>query len=568
MDNPLNHAPQALSLRLLIVEDEWVVARDLKACLEALNYLVLDIVTTGEAALEEARSTRPDLILMDIHLDGAIDGITAAQQIWEALRIPSIFTTGYSDQATVDRALESEGMFGYILKPLRERNLYIAIQAALQRLQRLQTQQTQTQKSLSAEALSIVSAISDGVIVADAQGRVKFLNTMAVTLTGWSLVDAQKQPTTRVLPLLDLETQAPLEDLCAQVLTAQRSVYLVPVWLRQADRQCLAIAASAAPLRDHQNHLVGVIVVFRSVTDCTHSELTPSPRRLQLLEHQLQTVQTLPTQHEFLSEVSNQLQTPLNNVKLAVHLLGMNLDRRSFLANIVEQAFIKDRRRLEVNLELGTQQNTTAANLSVYLHGIRTECDQELHVVNQLLAMQRLDAGQTAVQWQSLHLVPWLREQLAPYTLRATVREQHLLWLVNGLPFTDRLIEPLQLVTDPLLLANIVGELLTNACQYTPPGGAITVCLDSAQHSRTVQLSVSNTNTTLPPDALPRLFDKFYRVPSHEHWQQGGTGLGLALVKRQVAYLDGQLSVTNTAGLLTFTVTLSLIPPTRSLGHL
>ncbi len=85
------------------------------------------------------------------------------------------------------------------------------------------------------------------------------------------------------------------------------------------------------------------------------------------------------------------------------------------------------------------------------------------------------------------------------------------------------------MVTDVSLLDNVLRELLTNACKYSPPAGTIRVVVIDTDSA--VQLAVSNTGPAIPPAALPHRFDKFYRVPCVDQWQQGRTGLGLALVK-------------------------------------
>ncbi|QLE44355.1 response regulator transcription factor [Nostoc sp. C052] len=116
--------------RILIVEDEFILAMNLKENLEWLGYTVVDIVDYGETAIEKATELRPDLVLMDIKLAGKIDGIQAAEEIWNCLKIPSIYVTAYSDKSTVERATVTF-TFGYILKPVSQEDLYVAIQMAL-----------------------------------------------------------------------------------------------------------------------------------------------------------------------------------------------------------------------------------------------------------------------------------------------------------------------------------------------------------------------------------------------------------------------------------------------------
>ncbi|WP_392535520.1 response regulator [Nostoc sp. C117] len=115
--------------RILIVEDEFILAINLKENLEFLGYTVVDIVDSGETAIEKATELRPDLVLMDIRLQGEIDGIQAAGEIWNSLQIPFIYLTAYSDKSTVERATLTF-TFGYILKPVSLQDLYVGIQTA------------------------------------------------------------------------------------------------------------------------------------------------------------------------------------------------------------------------------------------------------------------------------------------------------------------------------------------------------------------------------------------------------------------------------------------------------
>ncbi|RCJ33010.1 hypothetical protein A6769_26660 [Nostoc punctiforme NIES-2108] len=116
--------------RILIVENEFILAMNLKENLECLGYTVVDIVDSGETAIEKATEFRPDLVLMDIKLAGEMDGIQAAREIWTCLQIPFVYVTAYSDQSTVERATLTF-TFGYILKPVSQEDLYVAIQTAL-----------------------------------------------------------------------------------------------------------------------------------------------------------------------------------------------------------------------------------------------------------------------------------------------------------------------------------------------------------------------------------------------------------------------------------------------------
>lgn len=116
--------------KILVVENEVIVAWDLKQRLESLGYLVPALAITGEEAVKLAAEFEPDLILMDIRLGGALDGIEAARLVREQRDIPVIYLTAYSDQETLDRA-KTTTPYGYMLKPFQDKELKIAIEIAL-----------------------------------------------------------------------------------------------------------------------------------------------------------------------------------------------------------------------------------------------------------------------------------------------------------------------------------------------------------------------------------------------------------------------------------------------------
>ena len=116
--------------RILVVEDERVIAEDIKYTLEKLGYSVTSITPYAEEALEKAEHERPNLVLMDIMLKGKMNGIEAGQQIRSNLRIPVIYLTAHADDKTFEQAKITEP-FGYIIKPFEERELHSAIELAL-----------------------------------------------------------------------------------------------------------------------------------------------------------------------------------------------------------------------------------------------------------------------------------------------------------------------------------------------------------------------------------------------------------------------------------------------------
>ncbi|HEY9665143.1 MAG TPA: ATP-binding protein, partial [Allocoleopsis sp.] len=168
--------------------------------------------------------------------------------------------------------------------------------------------------------------------------------------------------------------------------------------------------------------------------------------------------------------------------------------------------------------------------------------------------LQHLESGGITPVWGEINLLQWLPAIVLSYQEQAVARTLTLrLQVPKSLP---------SLVSNEEKLTSVMRELLANACKYTPPGGVITV--EVTQLEERLHLSVSNTGKVIPPDALSHLFDKFYRIPGGDRWKQGGTGLGLTLVKQQVEVLGGGIQVSSDAERTVFTVELPIRPPALS----
>ena len=120
------------SIKILVVEDEIIVAEDIAGRLKKLGYSVTATVASGEEALEKVAENQPDLVLMDIVLKGEMDGVTAAEKIRSQVNVPTIFLTAYADDKTLQRAKLTDP-FGYIIKPFQQNDLRVAIEIALHR---------------------------------------------------------------------------------------------------------------------------------------------------------------------------------------------------------------------------------------------------------------------------------------------------------------------------------------------------------------------------------------------------------------------------------------------------
>jgi len=191
--------------QILVVEDENIVAKDIEHRLKALGYHVPALASSGEEALKRAQETSPDLVLMDIRLKGAMDGVETAEELRRRFNIPVVYLTAYADANTLQRAKVTEP-FGYILKPFEERELYTCIEVALYKHQ-MERRLKESEQWL----VTTLQCIGDAVMATDVAGQVKFLNPVAEELTGWKQAEAVEHSFPEVFHILAREDLSGIE---------------------------------------------------------------------------------------------------------------------------------------------------------------------------------------------------------------------------------------------------------------------------------------------------------------------------------------------------------------------
>jgi|GEM_PF-1242937 len=249
--------------RILIAEDEALVAADLGRSLSEMGYEIVDTVDTGEEAVKQTMALKPDLVLMDIRLKGPLDGIEAAGQIRTAYRPPPpvVFLTSYADEETLTRAGYCEP-FAYIVKPYDPRALRAAVQTAFYRhhaelrIRKLERWLATTLRSLG-----------NGVIATNKEGQVNYINPAAEALTGWTFFEALGQPLTEVFRLVRARDRQPIPDPAQRVVQDGKTIELNhDTLLLRRDGQETPIDENASPIRDDEGRITGAVLIFRDAT--------------------------------------------------------------------------------------------------------------------------------------------------------------------------------------------------------------------------------------------------------------------------------------------------------------
>ena len=249
------------STKIMIVEDEAVIAMDLRRQLIKFGYDVVASAFSGGQAISEAMAHKPDLIMMDIVLKGEMDGITAAQKITDSLDIPVIFLTAYSDVATLKRA-KTVGAYGYLIKPFRPDELHSSIEVALYKHQlerRLKESEQWFAKTLH--------CITDAVIATDTEGKIQFMNPVAETVTGWQLENVEGTSISEVMTLMTEKDRTVLENPVSKALRDRAVTRLESsTLLSNKSNLEIPIDEGAAPIIDDSGKLLGAVLVFRDIS--------------------------------------------------------------------------------------------------------------------------------------------------------------------------------------------------------------------------------------------------------------------------------------------------------------
>ena len=263
------------SPKILIVEDEKLLALSIRESLQKLGYIVHGITGSGEEAIRKVAEINPSLVLIDICLRGDVDALQAAVTIQENYQIPVLYLTDYSEDITSNYKKLREP-FSYILKPLVEKDLHAAVEIALYKNQ-LEKRLEEKKKWLEA----IINSISSAVVVTDINCCIKIMNPLAQKLTGWKLEEAVDQDIGKVLNLVNKNNKQIITNTVKQVISNGEVVNLPEnCTLKAKDGKKFFVALGVSPIHvqevsksdENKVKITGTVLVFQDITQRKNTE--------------------------------------------------------------------------------------------------------------------------------------------------------------------------------------------------------------------------------------------------------------------------------------------------------
>jgi len=271
-------------VRILIVEDEGLIARDIENMVKNAGYEVCGVVQSGPEAIRQAELLEPDLILMDIILQGDMDGIEAANIIRDRCGLPVIYLTSHADETTIERAKLSEPL-GYTLKPVEQKELMTVMELALYKY-KMELTLREREEWLG----TILQSIGEGVIATDRTGCVTFMNPVAEKLTGWRQQESIGKPLTSILHAVDEDNGKLVRISIPEILAGHFKSPLSGTVQIVNYQEKIPVELNATLIRDAKDGASGLVLVLYDLTErkryeeklrynAVHDHLTDLPNR-------------------------------------------------------------------------------------------------------------------------------------------------------------------------------------------------------------------------------------------------------------------------------------------------
>jgi two-component system cell cycle sensor histidine kinase/response regulator CckA len=478
--------------RILVVEDESIVAQDLKDRLETMGYDVVGIAGTACDAISKAGDLCPDLALMDIRLGGNGDGIEAAGTLRMRHDIPSIYITAYADEETLGRARATEPL-GYLVKPFQDRELHASIEMGIHR--------HKAEKALRASELrlrTLVQLAPDAIIMADIFGAITLCNRAAASLFGYTEAELAGR---RLSELFNVQDDGKGAAVVAE-LARTGSIHNLEMAVPSCGGEPVPVEVSASALREDGGAPGGFVAIWRDISDRKRAEKERTMLQLELLQ-----AQKLSAIGELAAGVAHELNNPLTGILLYSELSLKKLGAQGPERDGYLQKLPKD-------LEM--------------IRDSALRCDR---IVRGLLELSRRGPPEKEL----VDMNGALRSTIG---VLARYLEAQRIAIVEKL---DADLPPVE--GDKNTLQQVFVNIIRNAQDAMPDGGVLTIVSRKLDKAR-LEIAVTDTGMGISRQNRSKLFQPFFTTKPPGK----GTGLGLAISYGIVREHGGTIGVQSAEG--------------------
>lgn len=486
--------------RILVVEDEAIVALDIQRELDLLGYEVVATTGDGEGAIELAAKHRPDLVLMDIRLQGAMDGVEAGRVIRAKFGIPIVFLTAHADPGTLGRAKQAEP-FGYLLKPFVDQELRMAIELGLHKREVEDEAHRQADEALRQSEQRfqlLVQSLHDyAVFLLDTRGHVVSWNAGAQRIKGYAPEDILGQHFSVFYPPEEIVRNRPGSLLWAAEREGEARD---EGWRVRKDGSRFWAEVLITALRDGRGQLAGFAKLTRDISERKRTE--DEIRRLNsTLERKVRerTAELQAANQEleaFTYSVAHDLRGPLRGLRGFLTMLGDEL------------------------------ASGNLARARGFLGKSEGAAERMTQLIDDLLNLCGIGRKEMRIQEVSLtELAERVKDELENENGRRNIE-----WRIKQLP-------PVK--CDPGLVKQVLSNLLSNAIKYTRPHEKATITFDRGERQGQPVYFVSDNGVGFDMQHAGKLFQPFSRL--HRADEFPGTGIGLAIVERIIRRHGGRV---------------------------
>jgi PAS domain S-box-containing protein len=480
--------------RIMVVEDDTVISMVLTSTLEKLGYNVVAAASSGEQAAEMALQVSPDLLLMDIELEGRMDGIEAADRIRSSSSIPIVYLTAYTDEALLQRAKLTEPL-GYLVKPYGERELRSTVEMALYK-SRMESRLKESEERLR----DFLENANDLIQFVDSEGRLLFTNHAWRTTLGYTEEEVKNL---NIFDVIHPDSVAHCKEILGRVIDGATVSNVEVTYVTKTGNSILLEGNMNCRRTDHTPAQTRGI--FRDITVRKRAEQDLQIALVAAQKLRVEAEAANRAKSEFLTNMSHELRTPLNAI---IGFSDLVLDQTADRLTVKELDYLRD--------ILGSGRHL-------------------LSLINDILDLSKVESGKMELRLSDTSIGELLQQCLFMIKEKAI---KHKLRVV--LRIEDEL-EDLRVLVDEVRLKQIMFNLLSNAAKFTPDRGKITV--EAKRAGKEIYFKVSDTGIGIKPEDQQRIFEVFEQVDSSYSRQQDGTGLGLALTRRLVQLHRGRIWV-------------------------